>query len=445
MTLSLTTTLYLFLLLCSILGSVIYSPMLGLLGYICSYNINPIGHWWGSPIVDWGIRYSLFLAGATGIGIIVHRSKLKFKRLFEIQEILLIVFLGVVWLSIPLGLGFNSEGSNAVKMAKVVIILLMASHVITSLRYYEAMIWTLIIAGLFLGIEAYSAPEWMFRGGRLDVGVGGSDFGEGNFLGTHFAMLLPFLGIMFLKGGWKSKGLCLISGVFVTNSIILCRSRGIFLAVLVGILCAIIFSTRRQRRKIFLGISIAIVGAIFLTDPGFWMRMEQIDIDAAQMEGSARGRLRAWEASLSMASDYPLGVGEGNFKTYIGLYDPGLEGRDTHNTFLRCLTELGVQGAFVFLLLIGNAFWILLKLKKKVRGLPENADFLWHIYALRIALIIYLVAGVFITHTYIEEFYWLLIYPLFLKRSVDWETGDKLKPGKLKPSRLKPGRLKDAH
>jgi len=50
---------------------------------------------------------------------------------------------------------------------------------------------------VYLGIEAYAAPGWMFSGGRLDVGIGGSDFSEGNFLGAHFAMLLPFLGAMF--------------------------------------------------------------------------------------------------------------------------------------------------------------------------------------------------------------------------------------------------------
>jgi hypothetical protein len=90
-------------------------------------------------------------------------------------------------------------------MTKVTIVLLMASYVITNLGRYEMMIWTLIIAGLYLGYEAFSAPDWMFRGGRLDVGVGGSDFSEGNFLGAHFAMLLPLIGVMFLKGGWKSK------------------------------------------------------------------------------------------------------------------------------------------------------------------------------------------------------------------------------------------------
>jgi O-antigen ligase len=327
--------------------------------------------------------------------------------------------LGFVWLSIPLGLGLNPGESNVVKMTKVTIILLMASHVITDLKRYQMMIWTLIIAGLYLGYEVFTAPGWMFRGGRLNVGIGGSDFSEGNFLGAHFAMLLPFLGVMFIKGSWKSKGLCLISGVFVTNSIILCRSRGIFVAILVGVLFAIMFSIRKQRLKIFVGISIGIVGAIFLTDAGFWRRMEHIETDAAKTDASARGRLLAWEAALSMASDYPFGVGEGNFKRYIGQYKPEMAGKDTHNTFFRCLAELGVQGTFVLLLLIGNAFWILHKLKMNVKYLPQNEGFLWHIYALKIVLIIYLVAGIFITHTYIEEFYWVLMFPVFLDRSVE--------------------------
>ena len=251
--LPLKTILYLILLSSCIIGSIVYTPLIGILGYLFSYNINPVGHWWGGVLLDWGIRYSLFLAIATALGLILHRPRPKLRGFLNFKYILLIGFLGLVWLSIPLGFGLNPEESNAVKMTKVIIILLMASYVIINLRRYEIMIWTLIIAGLYLGFEAYGAPDWMFRGGRLNVGVGGSDFGEGNFLGAHFAMLLPFLGAMFLKGRLEELRLfVLLPGVFVTNSIILCRSRGIFLAILVGIISAIIFSIRRQRLKIFL-------------------------------------------------------------------------------------------------------------------------------------------------------------------------------------------------
>jgi uncharacterized protein YneF (UPF0154 family) len=44
-----------------------------------------------------------------------------------------------------------------------------------------------------------------------------------------------------------------------------------------------------------------------------------------------------------------------------------------------------------------------------------------HIYALRVALVIFLVAGMFITETYIEEFYWLLFLPVLVERIIDTE------------------------
>ena len=426
------TIFYLFFLCFGVIGSVTYHPMIGIIGYIATYNVNPVSQWWGTTLVGWGIRYSLFLAVATGLGIMFHRSKLKFNKLFESQEILLMIFLGIIWLSILFGFGFNQAESNAAKMAKATIVLLMASHIITDLRRYEIMIWTLILTGLFLGYECYTAPSDLFFGARIDHGVGGSDFSEGNFLGAHFGMLLPMIGIMFLKGGWKSKVLCLVAGVFVVNGIALCRSRGIFLSIAAGIFAAVIFSMPGRRRKICAGVCVGLVGAVLLTDPGFWTRMKKINIDTSEMDFSSQGRVLVWKSSLSMALDHPLGVGEGNFKAYVGRYNPAILGSDAHNTFLRCLAELGFQGALILLLLIGNAFRILFSLKKDIAPLQNSEDFLWHIYSLKIALVIYLVAGMFITHTYIEEFYWLLMFPLFLKRSVEneIETTDNLRVAK---------------
>ena len=418
--LPLKTFLYLILLSFGLCGGVFYHPLWGVIGYIFSYNVNPIGHWWGALLVDWGIRYALLLAFATGLGIILHRTKLKYKKLFENQEILLILFIIIILLSIEIGFGFAEEESNAIKMTKVMIMILMATHIVTDLRKYEIMIWTLIIAGLYLGFEAYNAPDWMFSGGRLDAGLGGSDFSEGNFLGAHFGMLLPLIGVMFLKGGWKSKFICLISGVFVTNSIILCRSRGIFLAILIGILSAIIFSIRRKRKIILFGLFVAIFGAIFLTDLGFWDRMKETPFESSQLDRSTEDRIAAWKAALSVVSDNPLGIGEGNFKRHSWFYSRRtLAWRDTHNTFLRCLAELGIQGFLVLLLLILNAFNILRKLRIQIRGVPNESDFQWHIYGLTISLIIFIISGMFLTHTYVEELYWLLLFPVFLKRSVE--------------------------
>jgi probable O-glycosylation ligase (exosortase A-associated) len=415
------TVIYLILLAIGVIGGVIYHPLIGIIGYMLTYNINPAGQWWGSVVVDWGIRYSLILATATAVGILLQRRKLVYKRFFETQEVLLIVFVGLIWLSLLIGLGYNPEVSNAWKMTKVAIIIFMGSHVITDLKRYESMLWTLIIAGLYLGIETYVAPDWMFQGGRLAGGRGlaGSDFSEGNFLGAHFAMLLPFIGVMFLKGVWKSKLVCLVSGVFVTNGIILSRSRGIFLALAAGVISAVVFSIKQRRMKIMFGLSVGIMGAILLTDPGFWNRMDEISVESSKIDKSTKGRILAWDAALSMALDYPLGIGEGNFRKYVDKYKPDIPGKDTHNTFLRCLSELGVQGLIVYLLMIANAFNILRKLKKQVKGMDRQSDFVWHIYGIKISIILFVSAGMFISHTYIEELYWLLMFPVFLKRSVE--------------------------
>ncbi|MEA3429215.1 MAG: O-antigen ligase family protein, partial [Thermodesulfobacteriota bacterium] len=151
-------------------------------------------------------------------------------------------------------------------------------------------------------------------------------------------------------------------------------------------------------------------------------RMERINPDISNIEAqddSASGRILAWKAAFSMASDYPLGVGQGNFKKYVGQYNPHIPGKDTHNTFFRCLAELGVQGLTIYLIMIANVFRILKRVKKKAIGLSNEIDYKWHSYALSVSLIIFLASGMFITHTYIEELYWLLMFPVLLERAVE--------------------------
>jgi O-antigen ligase len=103
----------------------------------------------------------------------------------------------------------------------------------------------------------------------------------------------------------------------------------------------------------------------------------------------------------------------------VGHYQPDIPGKDTHNTYLRALAELGIPGLGLILAMIWNAFSMLRRQKKRiaVNNLPHDLHL--HVYALSVALIIFLVAGMFITETYIEEFYWLLMFPVLLERVID--------------------------
>ena len=419
--LPLTTILYLALFVSAVLGSILFNPLIGMTGYLITYHINPLTHWWGEYIPASIDRYSLILAVAIFIGMVLHKSKLKFMRMVETQEILLILFIGLVWLSVPLGVESEGIDWNVDKMTKVAVITIMASHLITDIRRYEIIVYLFIFTGLYLGIETYYAPIWSFHGGRLAQGIGGSDFGNGNMLAAHFVMVLAFIGVMFIKGGWKTRLLCSASAVFILNGIVLIQSRGAFLGLLVGAMSAVVFSKKVSRKKIFICLLAGIIGAVYLTDTNFWERMKSIQTDTGEMDMSSRSRIEFWKIAVDMALDYPLGVGAGNYHKVVGRYDISWEGKDTHNTYLRCLAEIGFQGLFILLLLIANAFRILSSISKDIDQLKNRETFLWHIYAVRIGLIAYLATVFFVSATYREDFYWFLMFPVFLKRSVENE------------------------
>lgn len=424
--LPLKTLLYLALFATAFFASILKHPVIGVYAYLVTYNINPLGQWWGRFLPGFAMRYAMLLTLAIGLGILFQRAKLRYGRFFEMQELWFILLIGIMWLSLIVGQGSGLH-YNIEKMTKVLLVLLMASHIVTTTKHFEGMIWVFILSGFYLGYELYGGAG-AFRGGRFHAGVGGSDFGEGNFLAAHFGFVLPFVGAMILKGNWKTRALCVLAAVFMVNAIILTNSRGIFIALLAAAMMAPFFAAnlKKYRRKIFVLLVIGMLGAVQLTHEGFWDRMTTIQAEDGDRDRSAQGRLDAWDGALLMAKDYPLGVGVGQFINYIGFYYPELTGRDTHNTYLRCLAELGFHGFGVLVLMIVTAFFMLWQIDRRAVELsPEKArDFYLYSYATKLALVVYLTAAMFISSVYIEEFYWLMFFPVFLKRALDNEFID---------------------
>jgi putative inorganic carbon (hco3(-)) transporter len=420
---SLTTALYFALLIIAIAGSILYHPMVGILTYIVAYHIDPHAQWWGWGVPYWAWRYALIFGLVTLLGMLFRPDTLKFKKQLDAQEILLWVYVALIGLSLLIGLPNPDPENNFIKLAKVAFLLFLASHVITTLKRYELLLCILILTSLYLGISVYQAPGSFFNQGRFQSGVGGSDFSDGNILSGHFVMMLPLIGVMFIKGKWWIKGLCAISGAFTVNSIVLIKSRGSFLAVGVCALFAFFIANKIGRKKVLPFLVIALAAGVYLMDPGYITRMRTLEkTDTQEMDGASLGRLHYWGIALKMAADHPLGIGEGNYIHYVGQYDPSMtQGRDTHNTYLRCLAELGFQGLLILLLLAANAFRILSQLSKKAELLKNAQVYLWHIYALRLALMGFLVVAFFVSATYVEDMFWLLTYPLFLKRCLENE------------------------
>jgi O-antigen ligase len=300
-------------------------------------------------------------------------------------------------------------------------VILMMTHTITDIRKLDGLLWVFVLISLILGLQAYDIPRKAFVKGRLE-GIGGPDFAEANYFAAFLAAMLPIIGIQLLRcKKWYGKIVCAISAAFTANAVVLCRSRGGLVGIAAGVFVALLLMPKKHRLKLIVCLVIAVIGGIRVSDPQFIERVATITNTGAQRDASAESRLVLWQAGIQMLKDHPLGVGIGNLFQNIGWYVPQYEDMDVHNTYIRCADELGVQGTFVFAVIILTAYLQLLRTRKKTAGLPEKTveDFVLLSFGLTISLTVMLVCGLTISMTYTEIIWILMTLPLCLTRTVE--------------------------
>lgn len=416
----------------SMVGS-LYRPMAGILGYMFVYCANLELQWWSQPVAQYGIRFSLYLAIAIGVGAFLHGRSLRIGRFIYGQEALLLVFLAVVWLCNLLGPPTTTlieTDPLPVKLTKVFVFVFLLTHVVTTQKRLDVLTWMLIFCSFFLGYMAFTTPDVQFREGRLDR-VGGVDFIDSNAFAAYCAAMLPIIGMMFVRSRWVGKVACLIAGAFTANAIALTRSRGAVVGLGFGLLAALFFAKGRLRWLV-LGLTLlGAAGAVVVVDKSFINRASTIDQSKDEnKEESAQLRLAIWKSSWEIFRDNPLGVGPANFFQSIILYDPDTgktqvgekeTGRDAHNTFIRCGVELGVEGLALLVALMVNALVMIRRVMKGAKELPDKYRKPIELASLglAVALVTYIGCGLTVTLLYIEALWWLLALPLCLTRCLE--------------------------
>ncbi len=401
-----------------------FSPLWGVLGYITHYNMGPEHQWWGRPLANMGIRLSFTLGAVTAASMILNWGSLSYGRQFLIgHEKLILLFLALAW-AIHLGseatVGrYTTVDHPVVKFTKVVLFLMMLTHVVTTERRLDWLIWGLVIGALILGLEAYDTPRSQFTKGRLDR-VGGPDFREANYLAAYLVAMLPLIAAQFFRSGWLGKVLCLGAGAFAANAVILTRSRGGVVAIAVGSLATLVMAPKQHRGKIVIGLIVAGLGFYALSDPQFRARASTIARPGEQRDPASESRIQIWRGAVKMLAANPLGVGVGNFYQRIGRYAPGHPRRDAHNTYLRCACELGLQGIAVFIALLISAFLLAKRAIGRAHELPAksraNAEYLY--FGIVVSICTFLGSFITMSLIYFEGMWWVLALPVCLYRVV---------------------------
>lgn len=402
------------------------TPIWGVLGYVAHYSIGPERQWWHAPMAGLGLRYSFLLASLTAASITLHRSKLRYGEvLFTKHEKLFLAFVCAVWVAYLLGPETVGRYTRAdidhpsVKFTKIAIFALMMTHVVTTRRNLDLLIWVMILGGLILGLQAWDTPYSSFRKGRLER-VGGPDFAEANFFGAYMASLLWLTGVQFLRSGWKGKLICFLCGGFIANAVVLSRSRGAVVGLCAGALMAFVAAPKQYRKFVPIGVILAGIGFFSLTDEQWTNRASSIMASEEERDTSAQSRINLAKAGFRMWIDHPFGVGPGNFYQTIGSYDPQYAGKDAHNTFVRCLTELGIFGLAIFLLTILSGFRLLRQTSQAANELAseDRADMSLLTFGMTCALTTMLASALTVSLTYVEFVWWFLMLPVCLQRAV---------------------------
>lgn len=246
------------------------------------------------------------------------------------------------------------------------------------------------------------AGQTTFEGRIRWIGI----FSDPNDLGLTILAFTPFAVIKvldrekkFLKRVmWGLSLSLLIWALYLTNS------RGTFiglLSILILLLC------RRIGTVKGLVIGGMLSAAVLIVGPS---RMSDMSLD----EASASGRIDAWATGLDLLIWRPvLGVGYRSFTEHHHL--------TAHNSVVLCMSELGLVGLYVWLMMIVSSF----REMSLVRKYGKGTEYSHYAEIMQTALLGFFVSAFFLSRTYNEVLFILIalstLLSLFARRRFGYE------------------------
>lgn len=406
------------------------NPIIGVSAYLMVYQINPSSQWWGKPLAEMGVRFSLLAGVFTVLGIATAPQRVaKCRPALSLWEMGAIALMVIAYINTYLtGLGLTAGGVMMMdKYWKMTLFVLILGRLASTRQNLRIVLWCFVVGSLYLGHDAYTSPASTYARGRLEF-VGGPDFSTTSGLSAHLSAMLPLIGVAFLMcRSWRWRLLAAASGAFSVNAIILCRTRSAFIGLAAGVLAALLLAPRAKRYRIHACIVLALFLSFGLTDHHFWDRMATMSSPTVVKEDtSTADRIAIWKAGVRMFMDYPYGVGLTNFQNHIYRYEWRHPRRGSHSTPLIAFVELGMQGGVIFL---GMTMLSMLAIVRSFRLAPRSADPLESrlmIYGAAVAYVTYFVTGLATERLYCESFWWIFAMPIWIERMLKREAEERL-------------------
>ena len=227
-------------------------------------------------------------------------------------------------------------------------------------------LWTLLLCTAYISYEVTINDRGDFRGGRLE-GVGAAGVQGANQLASLFVTVLPLLGCLFFVSRHYAKILIALALGGAVNVVLLCNSRGAFLAVIVSAIVFLAAAPTVARKQALAGLLLASIGTFALLGDARIVERFMTTFETEERDSSSSARLVFWGAGLRAMAGHPFGSGGEAFSTYYSPVGTDLgDNRAVHNGFINEGIDWGVQGLALQLALIWSLTrWVRRRLRRE--------------------------------------------------------------------------------
>ena len=385
----------LFILIFGSLPLIIARPWIGILVWSFIGYMNPHRLCWGPA---YNFPFAAVVAATLLASILVGKQKMR----MDITPLVVVWMVLIAWMIITTVFSIHPVGAwnQLDKVLKIQLVTFLSIMLITD-RYRLFLL--LCVVTISIGFFGFKGGIFtIINGGSFRVwGPPGSFIDDNNHLAVGLLMTIPL--IFYVANQVKSPFIRL--GILATTlpcffSVFGSQSRGALLATI----AMSTFLVLKSKQKILAGISVLILIPFIISFmPQSWHdRMNTIK--EYEQDGSAMGRLNAWQYSINLANDRVTGGGfESWSASTFAVWAPVPDDvHAAHSIYFGILGDHGWLGLALFLSVYTIAWIRLTRVVKQAEPIP---DLKWMVdlgRMLKVSFVAYFVGGAFLSLAYFD-------------------------------------------
>ena len=412
---------------------VLRRPWLGVLLWTWIGMMNP-------HRLAWGFAFAMPFAVIVGLVTLLGFMASKEPKKFPVTPVTVTLILLVIWMNISAVFALPANGSYVWqqwdKVMKIHFFLAITMMIMYTAERIRWLTWVATLSIAFYGVKG-GVFTLTTGGGSMVLGPDGSFISGNTEISLAITMVMPLLRYLQLQttsrwirwGLWGCIALC-AAAVLGSHS----RGGMLALAAMGGFLWI------KSRKKVVLGMGIALVAASMLSFmPDSWFaRMDTIN--TYEQDASAMGRINAWHFAFNLAKDRPLtggGFGVATDESFARWAPNPLDVHDMHSIWFQVLGEQGFVGLGLFLIL----WWLTWRLAAGIiKSCKARKELRWAgdlAAMIQVSYIGYWVGGSFLGLAYWDLPYVLMAILVLTRAVVDQRLA--VQPQSTSTSATRPG------